>query len=162
MKALDRKLLRDLRLMWSQALTVALVVASGIAGFITSLSAVDSLALARDRYYAADRFADVFASVKRAPNALAASLRDIPGVADVQTSIEQIVRIDRAGASAMRTKPFPAPPILRCNPSHEPPWRAPDSPSRNPDWSSDDERLDRPRGSAGISRGGWKCVCLPA
>jgi putative ABC transport system permease protein len=33
MKALDRKLLRDLRLMWSQALTIALVVASGIGGF---------------------------------------------------------------------------------------------------------------------------------
>ena len=47
MKALDLKLLRDLRLLWSQALTIALVVASGIGGFITSLSAVDSLALAR-------------------------------------------------------------------------------------------------------------------
>ena len=44
MKTLDRKLLRDLRLMWSQALTIALVVASGIGGFVTSLSAVDSLA----------------------------------------------------------------------------------------------------------------------
>lgn len=64
MRALDRKLLRDLRLMWSQALTIALVVASGVAGFITTLSAVDSLALARDRYYAADRFADVFATVE--------------------------------------------------------------------------------------------------
>jgi hypothetical protein len=52
MKALDRKLLRDLRLMWSQALTIALVVASGVGGFITTLSAVDSLALARDRFYA--------------------------------------------------------------------------------------------------------------
>ena len=41
MKALDRKLLRDLRAMWSQVLTIALVVASGIGGFITSLSAVD-------------------------------------------------------------------------------------------------------------------------
>ena len=40
MRALDRKLLRDLRLMWSQALTIALVVASGIGGFITTLSAV--------------------------------------------------------------------------------------------------------------------------
>ena len=53
--------------MWSQALTIALVVASGIGGFITTLSAVDSLALARDRFYAQGRFADVFASVKRAP-----------------------------------------------------------------------------------------------
>jgi len=98
-KALDRKLLRDLRLMWSQALTIALVVASGIGGFITTLSAVDSLALARDRFYASGRFADVFASVKRAPNALALTLRDTPGVADVQTSIEQIVRIELPGVS---------------------------------------------------------------
>ena len=32
MKTLDKKLLRDLTLMWSQALTIALVVASGVAG----------------------------------------------------------------------------------------------------------------------------------
>ena len=44
MKALDRKLLRDLRLMWSQALTIALVVASGVGGFLTTLSAVVLLA----------------------------------------------------------------------------------------------------------------------
>ena len=94
MRALDRKLLRDLRLLWSQALTIALVVASGVAGFITTLSAVDSLALARDRYYAADRFADVFATVKRAPNALAAALGEVPGVADVQTTVEHAVRIE--------------------------------------------------------------------
>jgi putative ABC transport system permease protein len=99
MKALDRKLLRDLRLMWSQALTIALVVASGIGGFITSLSAVDSLALARDRFYAQGRFADVFASLKRAPNALEAALRDLPGVADVQTTTEMNVRVDLPGSS---------------------------------------------------------------
>jgi putative ABC transport system permease protein len=97
MKALDRKLLRDLRLMWSQALTIALVVASGIGGFITSLSAVDSLALARDRFYAEGRFADVFASLKRAPNSLADSLREVPGVADVQTRIEAMVRVEITG-----------------------------------------------------------------
>jgi putative ABC transport system permease protein len=97
MKALDRKLLRDLRLMWSQALTIALVVASGIGGFITSLSAVDSLALARDRFYAEGRFADVFASLKRAPRSLADSLREVPGVADVQTRIEALVRVEIDG-----------------------------------------------------------------
>lgn len=97
MQALDRKLLRDLRLMWSQVLTIALVVASGIGGYVTSLSAVDSLALARDRYYAAGRFADVFAGVKRAPNALADELRDVPGVADVQTTLEETVRVEIPG-----------------------------------------------------------------
>ena len=99
MKALDRKLLRDLRLMWSQVLTIALVVASGVGGFITTLSAVDSLALARDRFYASGRFAEVFASVKRAPNALAVTVLAIPGVADVQTTIEQIVRIELPGVA---------------------------------------------------------------
>jgi putative ABC transport system permease protein len=99
MKALDRKLLRDLRLMWSQALTIALVVASGIGGFITSLSAVDSLALARDRFYAEGRFADVFAGVKRAPQSVAQALRDIEGVADVQTTLEEVVRVDIAGVA---------------------------------------------------------------
>lgn len=99
MTALDRKLLRDLRLMWSQVLTIALVVASGVGGFITSLSAVDSLALARDRFYASGHFADGFASVKRAPNSLAASLLATRGVADVQTTIEQVVRIELPGVA---------------------------------------------------------------
>ncbi len=99
MKALDRKLLRDLLRMWSQALTVALVVASGVGGFITSLSAVDSLGAARDRYYADGRFADVFAEVRRAPNALAERLRELPGVADVQTALEEMVRVRAADSS---------------------------------------------------------------
>ncbi|KQW37636.1 ABC transporter permease [Rhizobacter sp. Root404] len=99
MKALDRKLLRDLRLMWSQALTIALVVGSGIGGFVTSLSAVDSLALARDRFYAQGRFADVFAAVKRAPNSLVEVLREVPGVADVQATLEEVVRIEIPGLS---------------------------------------------------------------
>jgi putative ABC transport system permease protein len=99
MNALDRKLLRDLRLMWSQALTIALVVGSGIGGFLTSLSAVDSLALARDRFYAEGRFADVFAGVKRAPNALVDSLRHVEGVADVQATLEQVVRVEIPGLS---------------------------------------------------------------
>ena len=83
--------------MWSQVLTIALVVASGVGGFITSLSAVDLLALARDRFYASGHFADVFASVKRGPKSLAATLLATPGVADVQTTIEQIVRIELPG-----------------------------------------------------------------
>lgn len=99
MRILNRKLLRDLRRMWSQALTIALVVASGVGGFITSLSAVDSLELARDRFYASARFADLFAGVRNAPLALAARLREAPGVADVQTGIEQVVRIEIGGVS---------------------------------------------------------------
>ena len=99
MKALTRKLLRDLRLMWSQALTIALVVASGIAGFVTTLSAVESLEAARERYYAEGHFADVFASVKRAPLSLVEQVRALPGVADAQPSTEFIVRIELPGVN---------------------------------------------------------------
>ena len=38
-KALDRKVLRDLRLLWSQAITIALVVASGIGGWLGTILA---------------------------------------------------------------------------------------------------------------------------
>lgn len=93
MNTLDRKLLRDMRRMWSQALTIALVVASGAGGFLASLSAVDALELARERYYAEGRFADLFAGVKSAPLALAERLRGAPGVADVQTTLEHVVRV---------------------------------------------------------------------
>ncbi len=99
MKALDRKLLRDLARMWSQALTIALVVASGIGGFVTTLSAVDSLAAARDAFYAQGRFADLFARLERAPNSLVDTLRAIPGVADVQTTTEAVVRVEIPGVA---------------------------------------------------------------
>jgi putative ABC transport system permease protein len=93
MKALDRKVLRDLKLLWSQALTIALVVASGIGGFVASLSAVDSLALARDRFYETGRFADVFATVKRAPESLSVRLRELPGVTEIETTVETVARV---------------------------------------------------------------------
>jgi putative ABC transport system permease protein len=99
MKAIDRKVLRDLKLLWSQALTIALVVASGIGGFLASLSAVDSLAAARDRFYASAHFADVFATVKRAPDALAARLAQLPGVIDVQPTVESFARVAVAGSA---------------------------------------------------------------
>ena len=98
-RALDRKLLRDLARMWSQALTIALVVASGIGGFVASLSAVESLAAARDRFYAQGRFAQLFAVVKRAPESLRQRLLEVPGVADVQGTVERAVRIEIEGRS---------------------------------------------------------------
>lgn len=99
MRALDRKLLRDLLRMWSQAATIALVVASGIGGFVASLSAVESLAAARDRFYSQGRFAEVFAVVKRAPASLQQRVLVVPGVADVQGTVERIVRVDIEGRS---------------------------------------------------------------
>ncbi len=96
MKTLDRKLLRDLALMWSQALTIALVVASGVAGFITSFTAHDALSWSRDLYYEDARFADVFATLKRAPLSLVPQLQAMAGAAHVETSHAQLVPISLA------------------------------------------------------------------
>ena len=93
MKALDRKLLRDLRTLWSQTLTLSLVLAVGVAAYVAAFSAYTSLALARDHFYADARFADVFASVKRAPDAVQARLAALPGVAQVDTGVAQVARI---------------------------------------------------------------------
>lgn len=93
MRALERKLWRDLRQMWSQVLTIALVVASGVAGFVTCFSAYDALSWSRERYYEQARFADVFASVKRAPQSVTERLQAIAGVAQVQTVLAQTVPI---------------------------------------------------------------------
>lgn len=87
MRTLDRKLLRDLWRLRSQVITIALVVASGIGGFIGSLCAHASLADLRDGYYESARFAHVFAPVRRAPRALATRLRDVPGVLDLDMSV---------------------------------------------------------------------------
>jgi putative ABC transport system permease protein len=99
MKALDRKLLRDLTLMWSQAITIALVVASGVAGFVGTFSAYQALKNSRALYYADARFADVFASLKRAPQSLERQLQRTPGVAQIDTRVQQIVPIDLPGVS---------------------------------------------------------------
>jgi putative ABC transport system permease protein len=99
MKALDRKVFRDLRLLWSQAITIALVVASGIGGFVAYLSGVDSLGLARERFYESGRFAEVFATVKRAPDAWAARLAAIEGVVEVQPTVEANARVAVPGTS---------------------------------------------------------------
>jgi len=60
-RALDRKLLRDLVHLRGQVLAIALVVACGVATVVTTRTAYDSLVSARADYYARYRFADVFA-----------------------------------------------------------------------------------------------------
>jgi putative ABC transport system permease protein len=85
--ALDRKLFRELSNLRGQVITIALVVACGISSYVAMRTAYDSLFRARDEYYEKYRFADVFATLKRAPRALTRHLESIPGVAEVQTRI---------------------------------------------------------------------------
>jgi putative ABC transport system permease protein len=78
--ALNRKLFRDLLGMKGQAAAIAMVVAAGISMFVMYLSNFDSLRRTQRAYYERQRFADVFASLKRAPMALEPRIAAIPGV----------------------------------------------------------------------------------
>jgi putative ABC transport system permease protein len=97
MSLLDRKLLRDLRALKSQAIAVALVMACGLAMMIMTRSLILSLASTRDRYYDENRFAHVFAQLKRAPNSVRDQLAAIPGVTTVQTGIAIRAALDVPG-----------------------------------------------------------------
>ena len=95
--ALDRKLLRDLWEMRSQALAIGAVMAAGVVMFVTYLSNFDSLRRTVDTYYERQRFADVFAMLKRAPSSLETDLRAIPGVSLVDTRVVADVTLDVPG-----------------------------------------------------------------
>ena len=92
MRALDRKLLRDLWNVRSQVLAIALVVASGIALLVMAQGVFGSLLTTRDAYYTRYAFADVFAGAKRVPNWVEQRIAAIPGVGKVQTCPESAIR----------------------------------------------------------------------
>ncbi len=96
-RALDRKLLRDLARMWPQALMIALVMAAGVATLILAVGAYRSLDETRQAYYERHRFADVFATLNRAPAALENELAAIAGVAAVETRVERTAILDLVG-----------------------------------------------------------------
>lgn len=87
MSPVFRKLLRDLSRLRGQVISIALVVACGIASFVAMRSAYDSLLFSRDSYYGAYRFGDVFARLERAPRSLETALERVPGVAQVYTRV---------------------------------------------------------------------------
>ncbi len=97
MSALNRKLLRDLWHVRGQALAIAAVVGAGIAIFASMLSTLDSLDLTLRTYYERYRFADVFASLERAPLTVADEIAAMPGVARVETRVVADVTLDLPG-----------------------------------------------------------------
>src|SRR3954470_16580461 len=97
MSLLDRKLLRDLRALKSQAIAVALVMACGLAMMIMTRSLILSLTSTRDSYYEENRFAHVFVNLKRARDSVGDELVSVPGVATVQTAIAIRAALDVPG-----------------------------------------------------------------
>jgi putative ABC transport system permease protein len=96
---LDRKLLRDLTRLKGQAAAVSVVMACGLAMLIMARSLIHSLEATRAEYYQTNHFADIFASLKRAPNDLSARIAALPGVATVQTGLAVPVTLDLPGVA---------------------------------------------------------------
>ena len=96
---LDRKLLRDLWNARGQVAAIALVIAAGVALFVLMRTNVVSLDLTQQAYYERYRFAEVFASAKRAPLSLQHRIAEIPGVARADTRVVVNVLLDVPGMS---------------------------------------------------------------
>lgn len=80
MSALTTKARRDLwRIKW-QALAIAILIAAGVAVSVMAYSSQEALRTARSAYYAQTRFADIFATLVRAPLRIAAQAERIDGV----------------------------------------------------------------------------------
>ncbi len=117
MSLLNLKLLRDLRAIKGQAIAVALVMACGIAMMTNTRSIILSLEEARDQTYQHDRFADLFAHLKRAPLSLTPDLASIPGIAALEPSISIRATLDLPGtiqpiSAQINSVPDLAPPVL--------------------------------------------------
>jgi putative ABC transport system permease protein len=95
--ALHRKLVRDLWHLRGQVAAIALVVICGVATVVTTRTAYESLVVSQALYYAEYRFADVFASLKRAPEARAPRSSASPGVETVHTRLAFEVTLDVEG-----------------------------------------------------------------
>ena len=99
MSLLDRKLFRDISAMRGQVLTIALLVAAGVAVFVGSVSTYVSLRSGCDAFYASARFPQVFVTMKRAPLSIVPRLNAIAGVVAVEPRIVREVIVDWAAAS---------------------------------------------------------------
>ena len=99
MSLLDRKLARDIAAMRGQVLTIALLVAAGVAVFVGSVSTYVSLRAGCDEFYADARFPQVFVTMKRAPLSVVPRLNTIAGVVAVEPRIVREVIVDWPAAS---------------------------------------------------------------
>ncbi|HVV83763.1 MAG TPA: ABC transporter permease [Kofleriaceae bacterium] len=98
MRALDRKLVRDLSRMRGQVITIALVLAAGVAATISLTGTYRALGEARDDYYARHGFPDLWVHLERAPDAVAARLAALPGIASVEPRLVEPLTVHVPGA----------------------------------------------------------------
>ncbi|MBL0924630.1 MAG: ABC transporter permease [Sphingomonadaceae bacterium] len=110
---LDRKVLRDLWRMRSQAFAIALVIAAGVGMVVMSVGMMRSLDATREAYYDRYRFADIFAPAKRAPKNVLDEIKNLPGVGPVEGRITAGATLDIAGIAEPITTRIHSIPMAR-------------------------------------------------
>jgi len=103
LRALDRKLIRDLWHLRGQMAAIGLVVACGVAIVVTTRTSYTSLLVSRAAYYGDYRFGNVFAHLRRAPETVRPRLLAIPGVTDGTTRIVREVTLGVPGLAEPAT-----------------------------------------------------------
>ncbi len=94
LSALNRKMLRDLVAMKGQVVAIAMVVAAGVSMYVMYLANFASLQGTRAAYYDKQRFADVFVSMKRAPERVGTEIASLPDVSAIETRVVADVILD--------------------------------------------------------------------
>lgn len=97
MRALEKKMLRDLNELRGMVLAIALIIACGVSVFVLYLSALDSLEQTQESFYRQYHFAEAFTSPQRAPLSVAEGLRSIPGVHTVEPRVAAFANLDLEG-----------------------------------------------------------------
>ena len=97
LRTIDVKTLRDLRGMLGQSIAIAFVIIAGVSTYVGMRGVYGTLQRTLDAYYDDYRFADGFASVRRAPQPLAERLQEVPGVGDVMTRVVAAVNLEVPG-----------------------------------------------------------------
>ena len=97
MRAINRKLFREVWKHRGQMLSIGAVVAVGIMTVLTMRGTYESLVVSQELYYRDTRFPDVWARLERAPESLRRRIEDLPGVAVADSRVSFAATLDVPG-----------------------------------------------------------------
>lgn len=93
-RALDRKMLRELWRLRGQLTSIGLVVATAVMTLVTMRGTYEALVTGRSDYYRDYKMGNVWSALERAPESLRARIELIPGVAAVETRVSAFATLD--------------------------------------------------------------------
>ncbi|MGI9174178.1 MAG: ABC transporter permease [Rhodothermales bacterium] len=97
MRAINKKLLREVWKQRGQMLSIGAVVAVGIMTVLTMRGTYESLVVSQELYYRDTRFPDVWVRLERAPESLRRRIEDVPGVAVADSRVSFAATLDVPG-----------------------------------------------------------------